>query len=296
MTFVCRTSPLRFDGSTLKLAEFEIGVVGAAFNEARGKVLIAAAYGSELAQAAWPYLAAALKRHHEGAAPLALMHLALAGLPPLQAAPGAEMRLAQAAALMKSGVSTQTILDALDGVQETRKFRPDQPRVPAGNGRRSGEWTGSNSTPVSFSTKNPSPSGNPNIADVADNTTYHNWLRDEFAALLKKAGNTVLTEVPFILPTTTPVEARMDIIFRTIDGKVVALEVKTGDDPTFTPNQLIVYPHLETDGVLITNDPRVLQLGLPLATPLPQIETLILRNLGPNQPINLVPLERYMRQ
>ena len=46
---------------------------------------------------------------------------------------------------MKAGVPPRTILEAL-GAPSTqadldRAYNPDQPRVPAGNGRPSGQWT-----------------------------------------------------------------------------------------------------------------------------------------------------------
>ena len=69
--------------------------------------------------------------------------LALAGLPPLADPFEAIWRLSAADGLMKSGVAPAAIIEALAPISNAveRAYNPDQPRVPAGNGRISGQWT-----------------------------------------------------------------------------------------------------------------------------------------------------------
>ena len=88
--------------------------------------------------------------------PLALAHLALTGLPRLAHAEQDSRRLFMADSLMKAGVSPRTILQALHIDDSTlseleRRYNPDQPRIPAGNGRESGQWTDGDSTDVGAS-------------------------------------------------------------------------------------------------------------------------------------------------
>ena len=76
---------------------------------------------------------------------LALTHLALAGVGHLNDPREDARRLFIADGLMKAGVPPATILAALGDAPPPdaldRAYNPDQPRVPAGNGRPSGQWT-----------------------------------------------------------------------------------------------------------------------------------------------------------
>jgi len=87
----------------------------------------------------------AIAKARDGNAPLALTHLALAGLGRLDEPSEDARRLFMADGLMKAGAPPSAILAAL-GAQPSeasleRAYDPDQPRVPAGNGRPSGQWT-----------------------------------------------------------------------------------------------------------------------------------------------------------
>jgi hypothetical protein len=136
----CTPSPLRFDGLGLRLGSSEIGSIGVAFDKERARALVEAAFGREHAKCAAPYLALALKRYADGEKALALICLALTGLPALSSVREAEWRLAHAGNLLAAGVSARAILDGLadQDSAETIKYSPDQPRVPAGHGRKAG--------------------------------------------------------------------------------------------------------------------------------------------------------------
>jgi hypothetical protein len=77
---------------------------------------------------------------------MAAMYLALAKLPKLHDPSDSARRLFIADALMAEGVSPRDIWTALDfdpaPLDELdKRYNPDQPRVPAGSGKTSGEWT-----------------------------------------------------------------------------------------------------------------------------------------------------------
>ena len=203
--------------------------------------------------------------------------------------------------LMNAGVNPRDALLALKldasslGLLE-RDYNPDQPRVPAGSGRESGQWVGANT--VGAAPAAPSASGNANglpILDVAYPGDFHDFLRDAFAEALRKAGNTVLTEVPLTLLGDPPVEARIDILLRNAEGVLYGIDVKTGTASRFTPQQQIVYPHVEVGGLVASSDPKISALALTPGIPLPHIELYELYTSGPGAPLKFTPLLEYMR-
>ncbi len=111
----------------------------------RAIALVAVAIGRPLDASASTHVRRALAKAREGDAALALTHLALAGAGRLTEPREDARRLFIADGLMKAGVPPRTILEALRGMPAPadldRAYNPDQPRVPAGNGRPSGQWT-----------------------------------------------------------------------------------------------------------------------------------------------------------
>jgi hypothetical protein len=81
------------------------------------------------------------------------MHLALSGLDKLERPATDAHRLFLADGLLKTGFDADTIVKALDldpsPDGQVAKYSPDQPRVPAGGGRTSGEWTTGAGSPSS---------------------------------------------------------------------------------------------------------------------------------------------------
>ena len=79
---------------------------------------------------------------------LALVHLALTNLPPLEPMSDGAWRLAMADGMIADGLSPDHIIKELGDLPNfgpiQRGYNPDQPRVPSGNGATSGQWTGSN--------------------------------------------------------------------------------------------------------------------------------------------------------
>ena len=84
------------------------------------------------------------KHTRSGDKAMAAMHVALAGLPQLTDPTDAARRLFIADALIEDGIDPRDIFTALEfdpaPLDALEKFDPEQPRVPAGNGRPSGRW------------------------------------------------------------------------------------------------------------------------------------------------------------
>jgi hypothetical protein len=138
-------------GAGTKLAVAESGSHrgergASAANDAHVVALLSAAYRRPIEPAMLTHIRRALVKQNEGEAALALIHLALTGLPRLANPEEDARRLFMADGLIKAGVARRVILQALeldparlDDLE--RRYNPDQPRVPAGNGRQSGQWT-----------------------------------------------------------------------------------------------------------------------------------------------------------
>jgi hypothetical protein len=119
--------------------------------EARVLTLLSAAYSKAVAPSVVGNITRAAKAWSEGDDCLAYIHLAHARLPTLQDPYDAARRLFVADGFMKAGASPRVVFEALHFgaayVDAVEKFsNPDQPRVPAGSGRTSGEWTDSEET------------------------------------------------------------------------------------------------------------------------------------------------------
>ncbi len=114
--------------------------------EARVLALLSAAYGRAVAPSVLGNIKRAAKAWSEGDDCLAYIHLAHARLPAMQDQVEAARRLFVADGFMKAGTSPRAVFQALgfggayiDVI--IKFFNPDLPRVPAGSGRASGEWT-----------------------------------------------------------------------------------------------------------------------------------------------------------
>jgi hypothetical protein len=132
----------------------------------RAVALVSVMLGCPLDPSAATHVRRALMKAREGDAPLALTRLALAGAGRLTEPREDARRLFIADGLMKAGVPPRTILAALGDAPAPadceRAYNPDQPRVPAGSGRESGQWTsgdGQAESSVSPHTKDPHEQG-----------------------------------------------------------------------------------------------------------------------------------------
>jgi hypothetical protein len=114
-------------------------------DEARLAALLSAAYGRPIGDTTLGYLRRAIETHVQGDVLRASTHLALAGLGKLDPPEAGAYRAFIADELMLAGATPRDILRALDfdpsQIDRVEKYSSDQPRVPAGNGRPSGQWT-----------------------------------------------------------------------------------------------------------------------------------------------------------
>jgi hypothetical protein len=125
-------------GTVLLPAEARRRLTSLRGQEARVLALLSAAYGRAVAPSVLGNIERAAKSWREGDDCLAYIHLAHTGLNALSDNRVAACRLFIADGLMKAGVSPRAIFEAL-AVEKV--YNPAEPRVPAGSGRTSGEWT-----------------------------------------------------------------------------------------------------------------------------------------------------------
>ncbi len=104
--------------------------------------LLALAYERKIPVAVLGHMERAAKHWMQGERGLAQIHLAFARLPQLHDEK-AMCRLFLGDRLIAGGTAPRALMKALglDRAPEVEKFNPYQPRVPAGSGRESGQWT-----------------------------------------------------------------------------------------------------------------------------------------------------------
>ncbi len=114
--------------------------------DARILTLLSVAYGKPVDPSVVGAIRRASKHARAGDECMASMHIALVPLPRLSDPSEAARRLFIADGLMEDGVSPRDIWTALDFDPAPldaleKEYNPNQPRVPAGSGRPSGQWT-----------------------------------------------------------------------------------------------------------------------------------------------------------
>jgi hypothetical protein len=138
-------------GTVLLQAEGERQLQSLCGQEARILALLTVAYGRVVAPAVLGNIERAVKSWQDGDQCLAHIHLAHSGLHAPSRLRTAACRLFVAECALNAGVSPHVIFQALkisnsdmDAVEKA--YNPAEPRVPAGSGRTSGEWTDGEST------------------------------------------------------------------------------------------------------------------------------------------------------
>ena len=134
-------------GTVMLRAEGPRRLQSLAGQEARILVLLSVAYGRAVASSALRHIKRAAKAWREGDDDcLAYVHLAHARLGELQCPRDAAQRLVSVDAFLKAGGSATTIFEALKITRSyidafEKDYNTAEPRVPAGSGRTSGQWT-----------------------------------------------------------------------------------------------------------------------------------------------------------
>ncbi|MGH6857357.1 MAG: hypothetical protein ACRECP_06895 [Methylocella sp.] len=136
-------------------------------NQARVVSLLTAAHGKPAAGGVVAKIRRAGEFWCAGEKALAQLHLAFIGLPKIDEA-GA-YRLFLAGVALEKGLGPRDLINALGfprAARDLEKYNPDQPRVPAGSGRESGDWTkdGNTSETQSPPTVTPATSNNVQVA------------------------------------------------------------------------------------------------------------------------------------
>jgi hypothetical protein len=114
-------------------------------SEPRLRALLTAAHLQSPTHESLAHLRKAAQRWSEGEDALAAMHLALSGVDRLQQPEADARRIFLAEGLLNAGFVADDITRAVKegdtALIRLQKYDPDQPRVPAGSGRSSGQWT-----------------------------------------------------------------------------------------------------------------------------------------------------------
>jgi hypothetical protein len=131
-------------GAGTVLAKLDDKTLSVEAEQERIWALLSVAYGEEVPHAVLGSLRRVAKHWQSGDKCLAAIHLAHMGLPDI--GEDAAYRLALAAELIDAGIAPRELAQelGLSPVQfDVSKYDENQPRVPAGSGRESGQWTSS---------------------------------------------------------------------------------------------------------------------------------------------------------
>lgn len=131
-------------------------------------------------------------------------------------------------------------------------FNPDEPRLPEGD-PHGGEWTtgGNGAANVESSSL---------LTDAAYRGVYHDLVVAQIAAYMRAKGLKVITEVDLI--ARNGARARADIIaVKTVGGRLLLIEVKTGNEPRYTPRQIDVYPMAQIGDHVFSPSHKLVALG-----------------------------------
>jgi hypothetical protein len=132
-------------GTVLATSDPSTRQVSIDLSEPRLHVLLTAAHLRVPTDLELAHLGKAAKCWNEGQEAFAAMHLALSRLDRLERAEADAHRVFLADGLLKHGIGADAIVAALRAapsfLENLGKYDPDQPRVPAGSGRQSGQWT-----------------------------------------------------------------------------------------------------------------------------------------------------------
>ncbi len=102
---------------------------------------------------------------------------------------------------------------------------------------------------------------------------FHDQIRDELAADLRARGAIAQTEVGVVGLAPSPITRRpaptaVDIFTQAPPRLPYAIEVKTGNNPRYTPNQQVTYPQLMA-GHATSFDPKIQNFGFSIGQVLP---------------------------
>lgn len=116
------------------------------------------------------------------------------------------------------------------------------------------------------------------IQDAAYQGDFHDAVQKQWADYIRGLGYQVTTEAYLSIGGVT---ARLDILYRLPSGALRGIEIKTGDNPTLTGEQTIVYAHAILGAGVTYTGARGSELGLAPGEALPPIPIAIVYAAGP---------------
>ena len=133
---------------------------------------------------------------------------------------------------------------------------------------------------VSTARRSENTGGIDGVAEAGANSEYHDYLVERLAQITRGSGGQAVTHVT--LNAVTGDTAIADLIVKPKGWPLpFILEVKTGNDPTFTRQQAIVYPLAMIGGHVTSSKEDVTQLGLVPGLPFPPLPVLTVYTHGP---------------
>ena len=128
------------------------------------------------------------------------------------------------------------------------------------------------------------------LDEVAYQGYFHDFVVNMVAENLRQRGFKVETELPMVMADGSGA-TRVDLLFRGKYGIVAGLEVKTGDDPRATDDQLLVYAHMLMGGSVISTSPRIAAFEFPPGVPLPPIPVGMMYARDPDSELQVFDLD-----
>jgi len=117
---------------------------------------------------------------------------------------------------------------------------------------------------------------------------FHDAVVDVWVAFFREKGIPVLKAPAIqVVGPNKSIIGFPDMFIHEPGYPVEAIEVKTGLNPTLTPNQAWYYPLLQLGGHIYSTDPRITALGLQPGVPFPPMPVYILYAPGPNLPYQM---------
>jgi hypothetical protein len=131
-----------------------------------------------------------------------------------------------------------------------------------------------------FATADATSERTPSVEEAAYPGDFHDQvLRDELDQYLN-TGARCVSEVRLEFGDVT---ARLDILCVSRAGLLLGTDVKTGDNPSFTPEQAFVYSHALIGAGVTSPDSKISELGFPRDSRLPPFPIFVVYVKGPGE-------------
>jgi len=131
------------------------------------------------------------------------------------------------------------------------------------------------------------------VTAAAYQGAYHDQLVAQLTSGMLGAGIQTVNGPTICLTGASPC-ARPDIFARDpVSGGLMIIEVKTGDNPTFTPGQINVYSHLDAPGSLYSASPQLSAFGIFPGQSLPAILGIVWYQTNANTAPVQIPMSAF---